>query len=281
VQHKEIDAMFAKYFSMFAFLFVLHAPAFGLTPPPPVIVPLYIGTSACPAPPSIIRDVYTDRVVNLITARCGVFPNRGTLVFSSSDVNAILPPSFTYDFAVDNIVAANPAPVTFRTPGRQSFTARDVANNIVLTETFNVLPSPGQLEINCPRIAIATIPSIALVGLAQPLTAFNCGDAASQPLTFFSSDTCAQMPGGARSIPSSLGVPLSLGNVTFCTPGLQSVSLRDDSGATLATISFNVQRSRGQDTSAPVPSISLLGLILSALALVGIALRTQRRRDRA
>jgi hypothetical protein len=95
--------MFAKYFLTFAFLFVLQAPAFGLTPPPPVEVPLYIGTSACPASPSIIRDVYTDRSVNLIAGRCGVFPSRGTLVFSSSDPNAIFPANFTYDFTVVTI----------------------------------------------------------------------------------------------------------------------------------------------------------------------------------
>jgi hypothetical protein len=276
-----MDAMFAKYLSMFACLFVLQAPAFGLTPPPPVEVPLYIGTSACPASPSIIRDVYTDRSVRLITGRCGVFPNRGTLVFSSSDADGILPPNFTYDFAVDNIVAVNPAPVRFRTPGRQTFTARDVANNLVITETFNVLPSPGLLELNCIRPAIAPTPSITLVGLEQPVLGLNCGDTVSPLFTFVSSDSCAKVPSGATQIAAGFGVPISLGAVTFCTPGLQTVSLRDAAGTTLASIAFNVQRGPAQETSAPVPSVSLLGLVLSALALVGIALHTQRRRHRA
>jgi hypothetical protein len=274
--------MCVRICSLWVGIFVFTSMAFGLTPPPPVTIPYYLGTSGCPASPTIVRDVYQDRAVLITVGACAVGPGVGTLVFSSSDANATLPATFNYNFLVNWLVPNNPDPVTFRTPGRQTLTARDAANNVVLTETVNVLPSPGELLVNCITVLNVNPPTITLTGRAHPLAVINCSDVATAPLTFVSSDACAQLPSGARSYLPSPGVPVPAGEVIFCTPGLQTVSLQNASGTIVAEYRFNAIRGADEASGGtPIPSLSTLGIGICGLVLAGLALTAQRRRKRA
>ena len=245
----------------------------GLSPPPPFELTFYVGTAGCPAKPTVVMEITQERAIYLTLGQCAVTPLSGTLSFSSSDSNAVLPASFNYNALTMQPGAISPGNAYFRTPGIQTITARDAANNIVISETFNVLPVGILLEVGCVSLANARPPTITRVGSVHTLSVFNCLDTATPALSVFSTDPIATFPTGVRVFPPAFGVPQLYGDIAFQTPGLRTVSLRDGNGITYATHSFNVLADGAIGPAQPVPVGSPFGMALLALLLAGLAVR--------
>ncbi len=248
----------------------------ALSPLPPFELTFYIGTAGCPAKPSVVMDVTQERPIYLTLGQCAVAPPIGTLTFESSDPNGVLPANFNYNFLTMQAGAISPGNAYFRTPGIQTITARDAAKNIVISETFNVLPMGILLEVGCVSLAIARPPTITRVGSVHALSVFNCLDTATPALSVVSSDSNATLPIGTRVFSQAFGVPQRFGDIAFQSPGLRTVSLRDAGGTVYATSSFNVLADGPLAPAQNVPVGGMIGWALSCLLLAGCAVHALR-----
>jgi hypothetical protein len=251
--------------------------AHALSPLPPLEVTLYLGTANCPARPAVIQNAFQNQPITITLAACGVAPATGTLSFTSSDPSATLPAAFAYNF-----LTLQPGPIIagtlyLRTPGVHTLVARDAANNITASETFNVSPVAALLEVGCISPAIALPPLNAIAGKSHPLSVVNCGDTTTPLLTLESTDPAATLPRGPRAYAPSLGVPESIGSVTFQTPGLRLVRLRGADGTLFATFAFNVLADQAGVASQAVPVNAPLALAGCTLLIAALGVAAQKR----
>ncbi len=243
--------------------------AHALTPPPIVVIPVYIGTLGCPAAPSIVTPVRQDEIVFLEIKPCGAGPLRGALEIRNSDPNAIRSTTFNYNFL---LAAAQPQPgIVFRTPGQHTVTVRDVENNLMWSVTVFVNTATQAFAPSCAVIAVALPPPIALIGNPVTILVNNCADADTPALFVVSSDPSAILPSGARVYTPSLGIPQLLGDVRFQRPSLQTLTLRDAGGAVYGVISFDVQRGAAEAVAAPVPINSLALIFFCTFVIAAVA----------
>lgn len=268
--------MRTTWFAVFLALVATNL-AHALSPLPPLEVTLYLGIANCPARPAVIQNAFQNQPISITLAACGVAPTTGTLSFTSSDPSATLPAAFAYNF-----LTLRPGPIIagtlyLRTPGVHTLVARDAANTITASETFNVSPVTALLEVGCVSLAIAVPPLNTIAGKSHPLSVLNCGDTATPILTLESTDPAAMLPMGPRTYPPSLGVPESIGSVTFQTPGLRVVRLRGADGTLFATFSFNVLADQMSVGSQAVPANTPLALAGCALLIAALGVAAQKR----
>ena len=148
---------------------------------------------------------------------------RGTVVFSSSDPLAALPPPYTFT-AADNGVHIFVQAVTFNTPGQQSVEVSNQANQQPIDQTtFQVIASDGAGFFALASGAAAT------AGVAGPLR-LDAITASGQPNTGFvgtvaltSSDANALLPASVPFAASNRG-SVQLDAVTFFAAGAQSIT---------------------------------------------------------
>jgi hypothetical protein len=252
-----------------------HANA--LTPPPPVNLTFYIGTAGCPAAPDQVFTVYQDLVAFANIGFCASAPATGTLTFTSSDANAVLPGPTAY-----NSLTLQPAPqtanVVFRTPGRHTIVARDVANNLSWGLTVEVLRTTEVLGAGCAVTLVARPPRIALIDEGHPIAVSNCDLTPTGVLSFASTDPLATLP-APRAYAAGPNFGEAAGDVVFRTPGLQTLFLRDSNGNDVSTsVTFSVLRSSAT-ANASVPLGNRWITIVLSLSIAGIAWRATRRRS--
>ena len=151
----------------------------------------------------------------------------GTVHFTSSDGNAVLPADYTFN-AADG--ASHPFVFTLKTPGNnQTITATDTARPLV-TGTSQPIPVANPAAF---RLTVA-YPQTAIKGQAISVTVtaldvnFNVVPSYKGPVHFTSTDGAAVLPADSNLTNGTGTFP-----VTFNTNGFQTVTIRDANLSTL------------------------------------------------
>jgi hypothetical protein len=233
------------------------------------VFPLFVGTQGCPAAPEFIYDVFQYTQHSAMIGFCANAPARGTLTFSSSDANALLPDPTPYNALALTASPQTASPIVFRTPGVHTLTARDAANNITLVVRVQVNHAVEILGYECASLAVALPPKITVVDVGHPLAVSNCTSAATPVLTFSSSDPLATLP-APRAFAAGPNFGEAAGNAVFRTPGIQFVYLRDPAGALVSQTAFDVRSSNGLASfpSVPVNAAWALGLLVLGMGVL-------------
>jgi hypothetical protein len=238
--------------------------SYALTPPLVPELTVWVGTTGCPAAPSVTVPAVAGSAAGSFTlGYCASGATTGTLTFSSSDPLASLPAPSNYNSAILNVLPPKLGAVTFRTPGLQTVTVRDASINFLATFAFQVSPEPVFMGIGCAELAIAREPFVAMVGTPHPIFVSNC-NATAETVRFTSSDSAATLPASASFPPNTFTQPV--GAVTFTRTGAQVVSIVNASNVLLYQANFNVLPSATSSMGTPVPvnaPLALMALILA------------------
>ncbi len=147
----------------------------------------------------------------------------GTVLFSSSDVQAGLPAAYTFTSADAGVHTFT---VTLKTAGSQSVTVTDSANGALKASQSGILVSAGAAA----TLAVTAVPATT-AGVAQSFTvtardAFgNVATGYTGTLVFSSSDAQAALPAAYTFTAADGGVHTF--SVTFKTAGSQSFTVAD------------------------------------------------------
>ena len=166
-----------------------------------------------------------DSLGNLVTGY------RGTVTFSSSDVQAGLPASYTFT-AAD--AGSHSFTATLRTAGTQSITVKDAANSTVMGSQTGIAVSAAT---KVASIAISGFPATT-AGVAHAFTvtardAFgNVTTGYRGTVTFSSSDVQAGLPASYTFTATDAGSHTF--SATLKTAGSQSITVKDTANANLA-----------------------------------------------
>ncbi len=154
---------------------------------------------------------------------------RGTVHFSSTDVAALLPASYTFT-AADT--GSHTFTLTLRTSGRQSFTATDMDRNINGMASITVAPGPVS------TLVVSGFPSPSTAGVAANVTV-TARDTYGNPaagylgtVTFSSSDAQAVLPADYTFTTADNGVHTF--SATLKSAGSQSLTATDRTTSTLS-----------------------------------------------
>jgi hypothetical protein len=238
-----------------ALCLIAITPLYALSPLPPVLFPLSIGTSGCPAPPVQTYTVVQNTVNSASIAFCATAPAQGTLNFSSSDPNASLPAPTLYDSRVLNVAPQTARPIVFRTPGQHTLRVRDSANGIDLSFPVRVNHATEVLGYECAQVAIFVPPKITVAGVGHPIAVSNCSTVAAPTpvLTFTSTDPLATLP-PARAFSAGPNFGEFAGEAVFRTTGAQLLYLRNPAGELVAQATFDVRLAGGFTPCTIVPA---------------------------
>jgi hypothetical protein len=160
---------------------------------------------------------------------------RGTIHFTSTDAQAVLPADYTFT-AADNGVHAFTNGVALKTVGSQTVTATDTVTGSI-TGTHAAVTVTGAIPAT---ITVTTIPSPTTAGTAQGVR-LDVLDSLGNPATsyagtvhFTSSDPAAVLPADYTFVPATdNGVHVFSGAVTLKTAGPQSVTATDTVTSTI------------------------------------------------
>jgi hypothetical protein len=163
----------------------------------------------------------------------------GTVVFSSSDAQAVLPGSYTFT-AADG--GSHTFSATLRTAGAQSITVRDAANSGVLGTQSGILVNPG-----AATHFRVTAPATVTAGTAFSVTV-TALDAWGNVATgyrgrahFTSTDHRGILPSDYTFLAADAGVHVF--SVTLRSTGTQTITVRDTvTGAIVGSVTVNVIR---------------------------------------
>jgi hypothetical protein len=164
----------------------------------------------------------------------------GTIAFSSTDGQAILPAQYTFTGADAGVHSFS---ATLRTAGTQSLTAADtLSSTLTGTETgISVSPAAASmLKVSGPMSVTKANP---LTITVRALDAF--GNAVSNytgTIHFTSSDSTATLPANYAFVAADAGVHVFSNAVTLLVPGTQTVTATDTVSGTVtghATIQVN------------------------------------------
>jgi hypothetical protein len=156
---------------------------------------------------------------------------RGTVHFTSSDVNAVLPADYLFTGAD---AGAHTFAVTLKTAGSQSITAADNANGFTITQT-GIATSAAALN----RIIFAGYPLFPTAGVAGTLTVTaqdaygNTVPSYTGTVVFSSSDAQAVLPAAYTFTASDSGAHSF--TVTLNTAGTQTLTVTDNANSFIAT----------------------------------------------
>jgi hypothetical protein len=155
----------------------------------------------------------------------------GTVKFSSSDTQAILPANYSFTTKDSGVHTFN---VTLKSSGSQSITASDAVNN-ALTNTR------AGISVSAPTATIASLGvtgfPAATAGTAKTFTVTakdslgNVVPGYTGTITFSSSDVKAGLPASYTFTAADAGVHTFL--ATFKTAGTQSITAKDTAAATV------------------------------------------------
>jgi hypothetical protein len=154
---------------------------------------------------------------------------RGTIHFTSSDANAILPANYTFS-AADNGIRS--FPVTLVTAGTQGITATDRLTGSITGSQTGIVVNPGSAD----RLVL-TGSSSQPVGAPFSLTVSvvdaygNLVTDYSDTVQFESSDPAAELPAEYSFTAADNGIH-TFNDVIMGTPGVQTIALMDTSDGT-------------------------------------------------
>ena len=183
--------------------------------------------------PRVADSTGTIRVTALDAAGKRIYGYRGTVHFTTSDVDASLPPDYTF-VAADN--GTHVFTVTLRTAGTQSVTVRDTVARSIVGVQSGIVVTPHVVK------------TLVVSGMTTPRTAGTTGsirvtavDAAGKrvysyrgTVHFASSDAAASLPLDYTFKAADNGTHVFVGNVILRTAGTQSVSATDTATASIA-----------------------------------------------
>jgi len=147
----------------------------------------------------------------------------GTIHFTSSDAQAVLPANYTF-VASDNGVHTFQASTTLKTAGLQSITATDTVTSSLTGSEANITVNPAAAH----TLTVVGFPSPAVTGVAGNFTVTakdpygNTATGYTGIVAFTSSDSLAVLPGHA-TLTSGVGTF----SATFNTVGTQSLTATD------------------------------------------------------
>jgi hypothetical protein len=167
---------------------------------------------------------------------------RGTIHFSSSDGQAVLPADYTFT-AADNGVRT--FTVTFKTTGTQALTATDKATSGITGTQSGITVTPvTPVATSASRLVVAGIPSSVTAGTAMSFTV-TATDANGNKATgyrgtvhFSSSDGQAILPANYTFTAADNGVHTF--SVTFQTAGTESLTAADMARSSIAGTRANI-----------------------------------------
>jgi hypothetical protein len=175
-----------------------------------------------------------------------VDPNfAGTVSFTSTDGQAVLPGSYTFTTGTGGDDGVHTFSVTLKTAGNQGITASDGPSSA----TAQVTVTPAAVS----KLVISG-PSTAVVGTSESFTVTaedpygNVATGYTGTVAFTSSDAAATLPGNTSFTPADAGKQTFA--ITFETPGTQSLTVTDIANAQLTGTQSGISVS----TTAPPPS---------------------------
>ncbi|MGP0063865.1 MAG: DUF4082 domain-containing protein [Isosphaeraceae bacterium] len=157
----------------------------------------------------------------------------GTIQFTSSDVQAGLPPKFTFPAADDGTYTFTD--VTLETAGSQTITATDASSPVITGTSSSISVSPAAAS----HFVLSGLPSTATVGVVETFTVTaedpynNVATGYAGTVQFTSSDTSAILPANATFTTADKGVQSF--SLTFETAGTQSLTVTDTTSGIKAT----------------------------------------------
>ena len=157
---------------------------------------------------------------------------RGTIEFSSTDVNAGLPANYTFTAADDG---SHTFTITLKTAGSQAITAKDTTTSAITGTLSGITVSPAAAS----QLILSGLGSTATAGTAQSVTVTaedpygNVATGYAGTVKFTSSDTSAVLPASYTFTTSDKGIHTF--SLTFKTAGTQSVTVTDSTAGFSAT----------------------------------------------
>jgi hypothetical protein len=182
----------------------------------------------------------------------------GTVHFTSTDGQAVLPANYTFTAADQG---KHTFTVTLRTAGTQKVTATDTAASST-SGTATIAVSPAAAS----RFVLSGLSSSVTAGAAQSVTVTakdaygNVATGYTGSVTFTSSDTGAKLPAGYTFTATDKGAHTF--SVTFATAGTQSLTVKDasNSGLTATQSGINVAPAAPLNLTATAASSSQINL---------------------
>ena len=172
---------------------------------------------------------------------------RGTVTFTSTDANAVLPGNYTF-------TAADAGQKTFssvqlRTAGSRSITARDTGT-AALTDTENVTVNPAavsELVFSAPATATAGSPFIVTVSAVDAFA--NVVPGYTGTVQFSSGDAQATLPGDYTFTAADAGSRMF--SVTLASSGSRTLTVTDGTRSATATVAVSAGAAVNLALTAP------------------------------
>ena len=159
----------------------------------------------------------------------------GTVVFSSSDRQAGLPPAYTFT-AAD--AGHHTFSITLRTSGSQSVTVRDLANASILgTQSGIIITSAAATSMTVTPVQNGTAGVVQTVTVTAHDQFGNVATGYRDTLTFASNDPLAALPADYTFTAADAGTHTF--NVTFKSSGDDSFTVKDTSNAANLAFSYS------------------------------------------
>jgi hypothetical protein len=198
----------------------------------------------------------------------------GTITFSSSDVQAGLPSSYTFT-AADAGSHTFTLGVTLKTAGNQTVSASDSTGLKATSSVIAVSPAAAS------QFLLAGLPSTATVG--TPVTfsvtakdAFgNVSTGYTGTVAFTSSDTAASLLWSYKFVAADKGAHSF--SVTFSTPGSQSLTVTDTNNTALTASQSRITVSPAAPTNLTASAVSSSEIDLSWTSAAGASGYTIQR----
>ena len=213
------------------------------TPPPPPVATHFSVTAASPTPTA--GTAFNITVTALDASNGEVSSYAGTVHFSSSDVQAVLPANTTLTNGTGSFA------VTLKTAGSQTITATDTGA-VSITGTSSAINVSGPPATHFSVVA----PASATTGTSFTFTV-NVLDASNNVVTsyagtvhFTSTDAQATLPGNSTLTNGTAEFPAALKNV-----GSQTITVTDTVTATITGTSKSINVSTAAAAN-PVPLIN-------------------------
>jgi hypothetical protein len=185
---------------------------------------------------------------------------QGTVAFSSTDGQAMLPANYTF-MGADAGVHTFPNGVVLKTAGSQTVTARDT-----VTATITGSATATVVSAAASTLALTGLPASVTAGTAQSVTVTlrdaynNIATGYRGTVTFSSSDNQATIPANYTFTASDAGVHTFTNAVILKTAGSQTITARDTVTATITGTTGTMV------TPAAASTLALTGLPTSVTA---------------
>lgn len=185
---------------------------------------------------------------------------RGTVHFTGTDPQGVLPPDFTFT-AADNGVHTFTGGVTLKTSGNQTITATDSTTGSITGTSSPVAVSAAaatHLGVSAPVSAASGVAFSVIVTALDPFN--NVVASYTGTVHFTSSDGQAVVPANYTFTPGDAGTHTFSGGVTLVTAGGQTVTATDTALGSITGTSGSINVSAGpavtinQDAAQPDPT---------------------------